>query len=59
MSYLPFESGAPRCVVCNRVLDGEAEVRGEIACSDCSSRTRHQQHKRVRERQDRIEEDLA
>jgi tRNA(Ile2) C34 agmatinyltransferase TiaS len=63
VSYLPLygedESKIPRCVACDRVLDGEAEVAGNIICSDCSRRARHQQQERLVERQRRIEEDLA
>ena len=59
MSYLPFENKIPRCLVCDRVLDGEAEVANSSICSDCLSSSRHGERESVRDRQRRIEEDLA
>lgn len=59
MSTVPYNTTTPRCADCNRMLDGEAEVNGNIFCSDCTSRSRHHQQERLIARQRQIEEDLA
>lgn len=50
---------APRCRMCKRLLDGEAEVNKAVHCTNCQSILRSDDQTNMRERQRKIEEELA